>query len=156
MQSVSLRRPRALLVDDDPFVRHVLSALLDEHGVECVHAVDGRDALRLLAEELLSLDLLVTDVEMPNLRGDALLLAVRELGGERDLPILVTSGHVGPEHCEALRIAGADVVIDKAFGLSAVVTAARSLLEARGHFRPSEPALEPAPVARIGLTRRRG
>jgi CheY-like chemotaxis protein len=154
LQLVLPRRPRALLVDDDPFVRHVLAALLDERGVECVQAVDGREALRLLSEELLTLDLLVTDLEMPNLRGDGLLLAVRELGGERDLPIVVVTGRADRDHREALRVAGADAVVDKAEGLGPAAAAARSLLEARGHFRPPEPPAEPAPVARIGLTRR--
>jgi CheY-like chemotaxis protein len=144
-----------LVVDDDPVVRHVLSALLDEDGIECVHAADGREAFRVLSEELLSLDLLVTDLVMPDLGGDALVMAVRELGGERDLPILVASGHLDGERREALRIAGADAVVDKSGGLAPVAAAARALLAARGRLPPRPEQAGPAPVAlgRIGLTR---
>ena len=146
-----------MLVDDDPVVRHVLSALLDEDGIECVHAADGREGFRVLSEELLSLDLLVTDLVMPNLSGDALVLAVRELGGERELPILVASGHLDGERREALRIAGADSVVDKSGGLAPVAAAARALLAARGRLPPCLEQSGPAPVAlgRIGLTRKR-
>ena len=135
-------------------VLHILSAALEEIGIECVHARDGRTALRVLAEELLSLDLLVTDLVMPSLGGDALVMAVRELGGERDLPILVASAYLEPERAEALRMAGVDAVVDKAQGLAPVVAAARKLLEARGQAEagvPSSPT--PVPLFRIGLNR---
>jgi CheY-like chemotaxis protein len=144
-----------LLVDDDPVVRHVLSALLDEDGNECVHAADGREGFRVLSEELLSLDLLVTDLVMPNLTGDGLVMAVRELGGERELPILVASGHLDGESREALRVAGADAVVDKSGGLAPVAAAVRELLAARGRLPPRLEQAGSAPVAlgRIGLTR---
>jgi len=141
-------------VDDDAVVLHVLSAALDEIGVECVHARDGRTALRLLAEELLSLDLLVTDLMMPGLGGEALVMAVRELGGERDLPILVTSAYVEPERAEALRVAGVDAVVDKGQGLAPVVAAVRELLAAREEDEAAVPdAPTPVPLFRIGLSR---
>ncbi len=161
------RRPRALLVDDDPFVLEILSALLDRCGIDTVRADDGRSGLRVLSEELLSLDLLVTDLVMPNLSGDALLMAVRELGGERDLPILVTSACVDADLAQALRVAGADAVVDKRNGLEPVAAAAWSLLAARGlvdaeprsgaHQLASPEAVaeaQPVPLFRIGLARR--
>jgi CheY-like chemotaxis protein len=146
-------------VDDDPFVLHVLSALLDEAGIDCVQASNGRDGLRRLSDELLTLDLLVTDLVMPELGGDALVLAVRELGGERDLPIVVASAHLDRARAEALRDAGADVVVDKSSGLQPVADAARALLSARG--RLADPEREGAegtgshrlPVARIAIRR---
>jgi len=148
------RRRRALVVDDDNVVLHVLSAALEEIGVECVHARDGRTALRVLAEELLSIDLLVTDLMMPGLGGEALVMTVRELGGERDLPILVASAHVEPERAEALRVAGVDAVVDKGQGLDPLVAAARELLAARGEPEAAVPAAPtPVPLFRIGLNR---
>ncbi len=142
-------------MDDDPVVLQILSALLEELGVECLHASDGRQGLRRISEELLSLDLLVTDLIMPDLTGDALVLAVRELGGERDLPIVVASAYVAPEQADALRIAGADVVVDTAGGLAPVAAAARELLLSRGHLRPRTPPAGRVAVGRIGLTRAR-
>jgi CheY-like chemotaxis protein len=144
------------VVDDDPFVLHVLAALLHEGGIECVQAVNGRDGLRRLSEELLSIDLLVTDLVMPELGGDALLLAVRELGGERDLPILVTSGRLDRARTDALRDAGADAVVDKSAGLQPVADAALALLSARGRLAGPDrdgASARGAPVARIAIRR---
>ena len=138
------RRPRALLVDDDPIVLAILASMLDELGVDCVQAHDGRSGLRQLTDDLLTLDLLVTDLQMPDLTGDALVLAVRELGGERDLPIVVASAFLDPDRAEALRVAGANAVVDKADGLAPVVAAARSLLAARGRLDSAPGELEAA------------
>jgi DNA-binding response OmpR family regulator len=156
-------------VDDDEIVLHLLTAALGESGIDCVWAQDGRAGLRRLSEEILSLDLLVTDLVMPDLPGDALVLAVRELGGERELPIVVVSSHLDPARAKALRAAGADAVVDKSHGLASVAAVARDLLIARGRMRPSGspeevPAAhaiaEPAPagrsIGRIALERQRG
>lgn len=138
------RRPRALLVDDDPIVLAILASLLDELGIECLQAHDGRSGLRQLTDELLSLDLLVTDLHMPDLSGDALVLAVRELGGERDLLIVVASSFLDADRAAALRVAGADAVVDKSRGLEPVAAAARSLLAARGQLDAPPSELEAA------------
>jgi len=134
-----------------------MSALLDERGIDCLAVADGRDGLRCLAEEILTLDLLVTDLVMPGLSGQALVEAVRGQGGERELPILVLSGNLDPGRVDALRAAGADAVVDKAGGLALAVAAARELLESRGWLRPARsPAAEaPACLCRIALTRTR-
>jgi CheY-like chemotaxis protein len=152
------KRPRALLVDDDPIVLAVLSSLLGELGVECLQAPDGRSGLRRLAEDLLDIDLLVTDLSMPDLPGDALVMAVRELGGERDLPIVVASSFLDEDRAEALRVAGADAVVDKSKGLGPVAAAARRLLAARGQLEQMEaerPASTSTPLFRIELTKMR-
>lgn len=150
------RRPRALLVDDDPIVLAVLTSLLGELGVECVQARDGRSGLRRLTEDLLDIDVLITDLIMPDLTGDALVMAVRELGGERDLPIVVASAYLDDARAQALRVAGADAVVDKAGGLAPVAAAARSLLASRGQLdvveaAPGEHAS--VPLFRIGLAK---
>ncbi|MGC3997361.1 MAG: response regulator [Anaeromyxobacter sp.] len=146
-------RPRALIVDDDPVVVHVLGALLAERGIDSVWAADGRDGLRRLSDELLSLDVLVTDLLMPGLSGDALVMAVRELGGERDLPIVVLSGHLDSVRADALRTAGADAVVSKDDGLEPAAIAALELLTARGRLGTRSGG---QPVARIALGRQRG
>ncbi len=121
-------------MDDDPFVLAFLAELLDECGIDTVRADGGRTGLQLLSEELASVDLLVTDLVMPDLAGDALVLAVRELGASRDLPIVVASSFLDEARAEALRQAGADAVVDKARGLGPVAAAARTLLAARGQL----------------------
>jgi CheY-like chemotaxis protein len=143
-------------VDDDPIVLAILASMLDELGIDCVQARDGRSGLRQLTEDMLSVDLLVTDLIMPDLGGDALVMAVRDLGGERDLPIVVVSAYLDAERAQALRIAGADAVVDKGNGLAPVVAAARSLLAARGRLDEVVATREeppPVPLFRIPLAR---
>jgi CheY-like chemotaxis protein len=146
-------------VDDDPVVLSILEAMLDEGGIDCVRACNGREGLRRLSEELFTLDLLVTDVIMPDLSGDALLRAVRELGGERDLPIVVASGYLDRARADALRDAGADAVVDKSSGLGPVAEAVRALLSARGRMpapREETAGGQGTPVARIAIRKGTG
>ncbi len=156
-------------MDDDPFVLAFLAELLAECGIDTVRADGGRTGLQLLSEELASVDLLVTDLVMPDLAGDALVLAVRELGADRDLPILVASSFLDEERTRALRDAGADAVVDKGTGLGPVAAAARALLAARQRRATEvQPEVEPVdgrtplpdgvsvPLFRIGLRRRTG
>ncbi len=135
---------------------HVLSAMLDECGIDTERVSDGRAGLQLVADELPGLDLLVTDLVMPGLTGDALVLAVRELGGEPPLPILVGSCYLDEARAGALRLAGADAVVDKCGGLAPVVAAARALLARSGRLAPPgvEPEGAPVPLFRIELARR--
>jgi CheY-like chemotaxis protein len=61
-----------VVVDDDPQVRDVTSAMLSAHGYTVLTAVDGAQALGLIAARVLEVRLVITDLEMPNLDGAAL------------------------------------------------------------------------------------
>ena len=88
--------PVALVVDDEPLVRAFVSTVLRRRGWFVVEAPDGASALAVAPE---TLDLLVTDYEMPALGGVALAEQLRL----RDhlLPVLMVSGH--PEAAGKLR-----------------------------------------------------
>lgn len=66
-----------LLVEDEEMVRELAVAALQAHGYVVVTANDGQDALRVLGEHQGFLDLLVTDVVMPNMGGRALADVLR-------------------------------------------------------------------------------
>jgi CheY-like chemotaxis protein len=117
-------------------------------------AADGLSGLRQLADHVLDLDVLVTDVEMPTLGGEALVRTIRHLGGERDLPILVVSGALDDPRTARLLAAGADACLEKRGGSAAVVDAARRLVAARRASEGLAPATPWArPLARIPLRR---
>lgn len=67
---------RILLVDDDPAVRRVLQYKLARRGYEVVTAADGALALARLAEQ--AVDLILSDMRMPNMDGLALLSRVKD------------------------------------------------------------------------------
>jgi uncharacterized protein (TIGR02266 family) len=126
---ISARPRRALLVDDDALQRAMLVDALAARGFEVLTAEDGAAGLRRLAEEILALDLLVTDVVMPGLDGEALVRTIREAGGEGELTIVAVSGALAPGVEERLEAAGADAVLDKTLGAEMIAQAADAALE---------------------------
>jgi uncharacterized protein (TIGR02266 family) len=126
---ISARARRALVVDDDDLARRIMAEALAERGFEVITATDGSDGLRVLSEELLELDLLVTDVFMPGMDGEAFVQMIRRAGGESDLAIVVVTGQMQPGLETRLEAAGADAVLDKALGQELVAQAADAVLE---------------------------
>lgn len=81
-----------LLVDDSKVVRVKTEKLLSNMGYEVATAVDGIDALAKL--EGIHPDLIITDVEMPNLDGFGLVRSVRGNALTAEIPIIVMTSHV--------------------------------------------------------------
>jgi two-component system chemotaxis response regulator CheY len=78
-----------LHADDSPSVRRWVAEQLGDAELKVVSVADGDLALAALQQA--PVDLLLTDLEMPNLDGLALAAAVREMPEYRFLPILVLS-----------------------------------------------------------------
>ena len=101
----------ALLADDSPIIRDLLSETLRSFGLNVIEAEDGADAL-LQLEKHGNVDILVTDLDMPNIGGIELIRAVRRLPGPR-LPAIVVSTR-GSEADQISAIsAGADAYLVK-------------------------------------------
>ncbi len=79
--------PLVLVADDDAGVRFTLKHLLEDEGLRVVEAVNGQEALTKLA----GVDLVVSDVRMPELDGLGLLARIRQLPEPRPPVILVTA-----------------------------------------------------------------
>jgi CheY-like chemotaxis protein len=112
-----------LLVDDEAAVRHPAAERLRELGHRVLEAADGPSALRLLSDDTLRPDLLVTDVGLPNgMNGRQVAEAVRER--VPGLPVLFITGYAGtalPPDVE---------VIGKPFSLDALAQRVQAILEA--------------------------
>lgn len=104
-------RPRVLVADDSAFFRTTLCHAFLDLGCEVIVARDGAEAMEKVADEVLSLDLLVLDVTMPGMDGADVLDRIRRLGGERDLRIAVVTG--SPQRRAELLHLGADEVLPK-------------------------------------------
>lgn len=81
-------RARLLVVDDEPAIREVTSALLASEGYDVSTAEDGVEAMGYLVEPLP--DLVISDLRMPNMSGFELLAVVRERFPH--LPVIAMSG----------------------------------------------------------------
>src|SRR5512133_3883716 len=112
------RNPKALLLDDDATVLRLLGTTLEARGVEVRAATEAEGGLALLLDELLGLDVLVVDLELPGRDGRDILHLVRGAGGERDLGIVVLAGDLAPHARDQLLALGADMVVDRRAGPS--------------------------------------
>jgi len=126
---ISARARRALVVDDDAMVRRMLQEALQQRGFEVLTADDGKTGLSMLSDELLALDLLVTDIRMPEMDGETLIRTIRRAGGECDLAIVAMTGALEAGVEKRLEREGADAVLDKALGPELIAQAADAVLE---------------------------
>jgi DNA-binding NtrC family response regulator len=102
--SAKIRRPRhgvvtgretILLVDDEKSIRKLGKRVLSEAGYRVLEASDGAMALRIAAEQVGEIDLVLTDVEMPTLGGRGMVDELHELSpGVR---VLFMSGYTDNE-----------------------------------------------------------
>ena len=84
-------QPIAILaVDDEPGVLALIRRCLDDERVTLIEASNGKDAIEHIATRL-ALDLLITDLRMPEMEGDELVRQARAL--EPDLKVLYLTSH---------------------------------------------------------------
>jgi two-component system chemotaxis response regulator CheY len=81
-----------LHAEDSPSVRRWVAEQLSDPDVKVVSVADGAAALQVMRDS--PIDLLLTDLEMPELDGLALTAAVRELPAYRFLPVLILSSRL--------------------------------------------------------------
>lgn len=102
-----------LIVDDSQTVRQVLQLALADAGYEVIEAEDGFDALRKISGA--QVDMLITDLNMPNMDGLELIKKVREDSQHRFTPIVMLTTESSEEKKKAGREAGASGWIVKPF-----------------------------------------
>jgi uncharacterized protein (TIGR02266 family) len=129
MAHISARPRRALVVDDDELVCRMMADALRDRGFEVMTAGTAAEGLSILSEELLALDLLVTDVVMPGMTGEELVRLIRKTGGEVELAIVGVTGSVEDGLERRLEAAGADAVLEKSLGPDLIAQAADAVLE---------------------------
>jgi len=126
-----MTRPRVLVVDDDELTRGVLREVLERAGHDVREAPDGRAGLRDLYAT--TPDLVILDVEMPELDGWTTLERIRELS---EVPVLMlTARETELERVRGLH-GGADDYVVKPFGRQEIVARVQALLR---RARPREP-----------------
>ena len=103
---------RILIVDDASLVRRYYRDALERAGFEVDEALNGVEALEKLLGE--PADLLIVDVNMPQMDGLTFIKALRRRDGETgSIPTLITSTEAGPQDFLAGRAAGANFYLVK-------------------------------------------
>ena len=115
-----------LLVQDEPVLRELTSRILTRHGYQVCVAADGPDAVRRAKDPAQRLDLLLTDLVMPEMLGHELAARVAALRPQA--PVLFISGHAQPildsrgvrsPHCD---------ILDRPFTEAALLSRVRKAL----------------------------
>lgn len=115
-----------MIVDDSKSIRQTLSFTLSEAGYEVCEAVDGADALKVIEGK--SIDMVFTDLNMPNMNGLDLIRSLRGNADYRYMPIVMltteSDGGIKQEGKEA----GATAWIVKPFKPAQLLAVAKKIL----------------------------
>jgi CheY-like chemotaxis protein len=118
-----MSKPRILVVDDDPPILTLMKNLLREFGFDAVVAGTGTQALAAAREQ--TPDLVLLDINMPEMSGTEVIRALRrDHAGQ--LPILILSGEpMAPAEVQAL---GANGAVQKPFDVPELMQQIRGYL----------------------------
>ena len=100
-----------LVVDDEAVGRYLCRRALEDEGFACDEAVNGKLALEALQKK--PYDLVLLDIQMPELMGPELLRRIREQPPCPNLKVIMLSGQVSPDEMADLLTAGADDYLPK-------------------------------------------
>ncbi len=99
--SSATRVRRVLLCEDNDLVRGVLVATLESEGIEVAAAGTAKQTLQLISDGGEPFDLLITDLDLPDGRGDQLASRIREIVS--GIPALLITGYVPDQSLEQIR-----------------------------------------------------
>src|SRR5690349_2226480 len=121
------RRPRILVVDDERSMRELLAIVLRREGYEVLLAETGRSAVDMLERE--PVDLLISDIKMPDLSGVDVLRAAKKIDQDI-LGIMITAFASTETAVEAMRLGACDY-LSKPFDVDLLKMKVREKIENR-------------------------
>ena len=125
---------RILVVDDNKGFLDVMGDLLRDYGYEVSLAEDGKQAREFLEDQ--AVDLIISDVFMPNLDGSRFHSYVREFTDGENIPFIFVSGF-DDEHTRKLVLdAKIDFFVSKTAPVETIVNLIESV-KARIPFKPA-------------------
>ena len=124
---------RVLLADDEPDVRGVIRAMLETLGYEVVEAADGAEAVELFRQRAAEIDLVILDLVMPRLTGEAALAQIRRIAP--GVPAILISGYDESGRIREIVAGGFGGFLQKPFRRQDLGKKARELLGIWDGFR---------------------
>jgi CheY-like chemotaxis protein len=111
MKGPAFPQKRILVVDDEPLVCDAVKMMLDFDGHEVRTAGNGKEALAMLEKD--HFDLVITDFEMPAMKGDELAAAIKARSPKQ--PIVMITAYAEMIQASGNPLTGVDYVISKPF-----------------------------------------
>ncbi len=126
--------PTVLIVDDEKNIRRTLQLVLEGDGYRVLGAETAGAGLQILASPETPVDLIVLDVQLPDMSGLEALAKIRTDEATRDLPIIVISGHATVNDAvQAIKL-GASDFFEKPLARERVLVSVRNVIHsARAH-----------------------
>lgn len=120
---------KVLVVDDSPTLVKFVSFSLKSNGYEVVGASDGMDALEKVSNIEGAVDLVITDLNMPNIDGYELIATLRKTPRFAKTPIIILSSEEEEEDKVKGQKVGADSYLVKPFKSSVLIEEVTRLLK---------------------------
>lgn len=124
---------KILVVEDDTDINHLICTILKKQGYEAVAAFSGTEAV--LRMEMGSFDLLILDLMLPGMNGEALLHQVRQ-EKKKEIPVIVLSARASLEDKVQLLTTGADDYMTKPFEPEELLARVFACLRRKGKIDP--------------------
>ncbi len=118
-----------LVVDDSPTVVKFVSFSLKNGGYNVVTACDGMDAIEKVSNMPDGVDLVITDLNMPNLDGYGLIQILRQNAQHRQTPIIILTSEVQEEDRRKGMEVGATAYLVKPFKSSILLNEVSKILK---------------------------
>lgn len=126
--SQETRPYRLLFIDDDRHILELISMVLESEGFEVVQACNGQEGMDAFLDPLMpDFDVIMVDLMMPVMDGLRFLRWLRK-DVESRIPVMALSGRRGTEMVEAVKQAGADVLLFKPIDFNEIIAQLRVLL----------------------------
>jgi len=151
---MSAQNIRILIVEDNDDMRDLMKLLLDEAGYETLTAADGRAALKYVEDGREFIDLVITDVQMPQAPGSEILAAVRARRVET--PVIVITAFGSVEQAVGMVKSGAFEYLTKPFNKMKLLSLVEKALEESAPHREQarlRRELPSAPTRIIGASK---
>ena len=126
---------KLLAVDDQKVMRELISGVLSQEGHEVILAEDGVDALNIAREQVV--DMVLTDINMPNMNGISLVSKLRRLDNYQKIPIIMLTTESSDFKKDKAKRMGADGWLQKPFDPKRLIKAVNSCLAKAGHLLPT-------------------
>ena len=117
---------RILVVEDNDLNRKLFCDVLKANGFEVVPVADGSNVLP--TAKRFAPDLVIMDIQLPNVSGVDLIMQLKAAPALRDMPVLAVTAYAGKGDEERIRDAGAADYLAKPVSIGPFMAAVRKLL----------------------------
>ena len=123
--------PKIMVVDDSKVIREMVQAALAGEGHDIITAEDGTDALELARD--ITVDLVLSDINMPQMSGISLVSKLRRLPHYEETPIIMLTTESSDFKKNKAKSMGASAWLQKPIDPDRLVKAVNTMLAKAGH-----------------------